>query len=302
MCFALTILHDTHLSASPPSPWLQSALSFHWYHGAALFLRQLKSTTTTTKALSSSISNSALRIAFPDDEALWMASVLLGVSAMSNIDTLGPSAAWPLKEPGPLDLDWLKLIYGKRAVWEVVDIHQPNTIFSIIQTQNWWKKDYTFKAIRPDSLPEAFIDLFNLCSSSSADTNPYYNAAAVLSQILPIGTGQPNLFPWRFISAIDPPLRILLETRDTRAMLLLLYWYGKVAPMPQWWVRRRAVVEGLALWEHLRRQCEGDEVVMPLLEWPVQRLREVAVEDKLMSACASFVNMTIGACGSCVVS
>ncbi len=307
MCFAMTILHDTHLSASPPSEWLQSALSFHWYHGAALFLKQLNSTAAGTNG------GNAVgpAVPFADDEALWMAAVLLSISALANVDTLGPSAAWPLRQSGPLDLDWLKLVYGKRAVWEVVDIHQPGTIFEILQKQNWWQEDPNTRAVQQGTLPDAFIDLYDLSgdpptgdpfSLPSPPANPYYNAAAVLSQILTIDTAQPSLFPWRFISAIAPPLRRLLEVHDTRALLLLLYWYAKVAPMPVWWMRRRAVVEGLAVWELLRRQCLGDEVITPLLEWPVQELRKVAVEDELLQVCSVFVERALGACGSCVVS
>ncbi|KAK3180288.1 hypothetical protein K4F52_008374 [Lecanicillium sp. MT-2017a] len=307
MCFALTILHDAHVSASPLSGWLQSALSFHWYHGAALFLKQLSSATASDKAAAV---NPVSRTPFADDEALWMASALLSVSALANVDPRGPSAAWPLRKPGPLDLDWLKLVYGKRAVLEVVDVPQPGSILEIVQKENWWQKDSDAFRILPGTLPDAFINLYDLPADPClADPfvlpyrppNPYYNAVAVLSQMMPIDTSQPSLFHGRFIAAIGPPLRCLLEAHDTRAMLLLLYWYAKVAPMPVWWTRNRAVAEGLAVWEFLRRRCLCDDVVMQLLEWPMQELRKVANEDGRLKACAVFVERAIGASDGCVV-
>ncbi|TFA97802.1 hypothetical protein CCMA1212_010527 [Trichoderma ghanense] len=261
----LSLLHDAHLSPSPPSPSHQSSLAFHWYHGTAL-LSHFLSLPSPSTTLSSS-----------HRDALWISASILGAASFASIRTQDPSAAWPLADPDPAsDLDWLKMGHGKRAVWSITDPSRPDSLFHGILDKTPMQHNYlaTSAPIPPGSLPKALYTVFHLTSSSGdIAENPYHSPCSILAALWNIPIDDDNvLYFLSFITQMDPSYRALVEEKDPRALLLLLYWHSMVMSYDRWWLRRRCDVEARAILIYLERNCADDEDIMELLEVPRARL------------------------------
>ena len=241
----------------PPSH--RALLAFHWYHGTALFHQQLARPSPAT-----TLSSSAR-------DALWIATALLGAAAFAHVDSLDPRAAWPLKDPDPSDLDWLKMGRGKHIVWEIADPLRPDSVFNRLSTDLVNHPPPDGKApIRDDALPPLFYSVFELSSIASPATTPYYIPLSLIAQLLPEHINEHNFHRFfTFLSQIDAPYQRLVEQKDTRALLLLAYWHAMLVPHPSWWVRRRSVVEGLAICIYLERQCADQPDIQQLLDFPL---------------------------------
>ncbi|KAJ6439882.1 arrestin domain containing protein [Purpureocillium lavendulum] len=221
----------------------------------------------------------------------------------------------------PSDLDWLKLGHGKTAVWHVADPTRPESAFHRLGEALARDPPPDGRLpIDADALPPLFARVFGLgasppsslpvpSSSSSSTTttspsaaaaaacptltleattapdwssNPYHVPLSLLAQLLPADASDRNVARFlTFVSQLPAPFCRLLERRDPRALLLLAYWHAKVARRPSWWVRRRSVVEGLAICEYLARRCRGgaDPDIVALLEWPRRELVDVQAQD-----------------------
>ncbi|KKP05703.1 hypothetical protein THAR02_02167 [Trichoderma harzianum] len=259
---ALSLLHDAHLSQSPLSQSHQVSLAFHWYHSTAI-LSHFLSLPSPETTLSPS-----------HRDALWICASTLGAASFASIRTQDPSAAWPLADPNPaVDLDWLKMGHGKRAVWNITDPSRPDSVFHNILNQTPMQNPIDPSVIVPNSLPPLFYSLFDLSATSSPETNPYHTACAIISalSVNPINDDTVILF-LSFITQIDPSYRSLIEEKDPRALLLLLYWHSLVVPEKRWWLRRRCTVEGKAILMYLERYSSDDGEIMELLKVPKARL------------------------------
>ncbi|KAH0525766.1 hypothetical protein TsFJ059_009185 [Trichoderma semiorbis] len=237
------------------------SLAFHWYHGTAI-LSHFLSLPSPETTLSSS-----------HRDALWICASTLGAASFASIRTQDPSAAWPLADPNPaVDLDWLKMGHGKRAVWNITDPNRPDSVFHNLLQQTPMQNPIDSSIITPDSLPPQFYSLFELSATSSPETNPYHGACAIISSLSvnPINDDTVILF-LSFITQIDPSYRSLIEEKDPRALLLLLYWHSMVVPEKRWWLRRRCIVEGKAILMYLERYCADDGDIMELLKVPKKR-------------------------------
>ncbi|KAL6823536.1 hypothetical protein V8C40DRAFT_37810 [Trichoderma camerunense] len=259
---ALSLLHDAHLSQSPLPQSHHASLAFHWYHSTAILSHFLSLPSPETTLPSS------------HRDALWICASTLGAASFASIRTQDPSAAWPLADPNPaVDLDWLKMGHGKRAVWNITDPNRPDSVFHNLLNQTPMQNPIDPSAIIPDSLPPLFYKLFKLSATSSPETNPYHGACAIISSLSvnPINDDTVILF-LSFITQIDPSYRSLIEEKDPRALLLLLYWHSMVVPEKRWWLRRRCIVEGKAILTYLERYCADDRDIMELLQVPKRRL------------------------------
>ncbi|KAL7920705.1 hypothetical protein ACQKWADRAFT_297703 [Trichoderma austrokoningii] len=258
---AITLLHDTHLSQSalPPSHGL--SLAFHWYHSTAILKHFL------------ALPSPATTLSSTHRDALWVCASTLGATSFASVRTQDPLTAWPLADPNPaVDLDWLKMGYGKKVVWDIADPSRPESVFHDTLYNTPMQQTFDTSApISPGILPPLFYSFFNLSpsSSTSSDTKPYYPACVILSILWADKINEHNAILFlTFITHIDPEYRSLIEKKDHRALLLLLYWHCLVVPLEHWWLRRRCVVEGKAICMYLDKNCTDDEDIMELLEMP----------------------------------
>ncbi|KAI5457627.1 hypothetical protein BGZ63DRAFT_363863 [Mariannaea sp. PMI_226] len=256
---AFSLLHDTFLSPSTSTAAHRSSLAFHWYHGTALFHRNLShASRTDPDALSGT-----------HRDALWAAAATLGSAAFAFVDSISPQDAWPLKSPDLTDLDWLRMSDGKRAVWPITDPSRPESIFHpLILDHRKLSAPNGLAPIPATALPALFYPLCNLTNSTPV-SNPYHIAASIVGQLLPREPDEERLIEYlSFTSQLDIRFRTLLEIKDKPAMLLLAYWYAMLTRFPRWWLSQRAKIEGKAICIYMDRECPDDAVIMELLEFP----------------------------------
>ncbi|KAF4981482.1 hypothetical protein FZEAL_2725 [Fusarium zealandicum] len=255
---AFALLHDSHLSPSQPASH-RSALAFHWYHATALFHKRLLAAHSVPDL---SVLPSSER------DALWASAALLGAAAFALLDTHDVETVWPLKEPDAMDLDWLKMSDGKKVVWQIADPSREESVFhELVESRT--DVPNGLKAIPPDALPRGFYTLFDLDPSSTAASNPYHVAASLLAQLIPREINGNTVVEFlSFLTQLDPRYRKLLEEKDHRAMVLLVWWYAKAARHKSWWMQRRSIVEGQAICIYLDRHCGHVEDIQELLEFP----------------------------------
>jgi hypothetical protein len=215
-------------------------------------------------------------------DALWICAAILGATSFASIHTQDPHAAWPLADPDPFtDLDWLKMGYGKKVVWDITDPTRPDSVFhNLLQNTPMQQTFDTTAPIDRDTLPPLFYSLFNLSSpTSSVDTNPYHSPCSMLSILENITDidDENMIFYLIFITHIDSHYRSLIEEKDPRALLLLLYWHSMVVPHNRWWLRRRCAVEAKAICMYLEKYCTDNDDIMELLQVPKERLANVVL-------------------------
>ena len=195
---------------------------------------------------------------------------------MGHIDSEEPTQAWPLKKPAPLDLDWLNMSNGKRAVWALTHPLRSDSVFAVLARGIYLGMPNLDEPIEPGSLPAAFYPVFGLGPGADKDSNPYFVAAKTVSCLMQSDRGPPsaNLIAYlAFISLMTPQYKALLEAKDHRALALLTWWFALVVDHEAWWLRRRTCVEGLAVGMYLAGHCEPGDPVLELVAYPMAVFR-----------------------------
>jgi hypothetical protein len=137
-----------------------------------------------------------------------------------------PEEAWPLKSPEHSDLEWLKMCEAKKTVWKFADPLGYDSVFHAVTDELRAMVIPTSFGI--EGIPSAFIPFFS------------------------------------FMSHMQPKFRMLLELKDSRALLLLACWYAKICHS-QWWVARRALLECQTTCLYLERHHAGETAIQELL-------------------------------------
>ena len=103
------------------------------------------------------------------------------------------------------------------------------------------------------SSPPFFCSVFGLSYNSTQADNPYHVAVSILAQIFYDNVDERTVYRFlSFVGQIDARYKCLLDKKEPRALLLLCYWYAKIAMSASWWQRKRSIVEGLFafIWRH----------------------------------------------------
>ena len=254
MLLSLTLMHDSYLH-QPISPQTAStyetASLHHWNIATALFNAVLSQPLASTSR-----------------DAVWATGALLGAAVMAYVEPTRPEEAWPLKPPDPTDLDWLKLGEGKKAIWSIANPTRPDSMFkglakdlNHLQLPKW--------ATCPDlaAIPDCWKRVFNFTPYTTITNSPYCFPVIILSRLHGLSPTHDNILDFLYFMAFMPvEFKTLLECKDPRAMLLLLWWFRKLEHGELWWLKRRAAVEGRAIemWleKWFERRGEGLDVGM----------------------------------------
>ena len=255
----LTAMHDRFLLNSSHSHASIPEI-YHWTQAVSLFNRKLSSP-----------------IIEADRDSLWATAALLGAIAFSSIDATVPEEAWPLKPPESSDLDWLLMSEGKRAIWVIANPLRPDSVFNALGEEfddTYYSNEMFTSGI--DGIPTLFVQLYELDTNSSAKTSPYHVAVRVIANTLDVEGIQENIVKFfKFASHMQPEFMNLIATKDSRALLLVAYWYAKIRNAI-WWVYRRATLEGQAICLYLERWYPEDIAIQDLLQIP-KRLLGLAI-------------------------
>jgi hypothetical protein len=243
---AVAFAYDRHLNR-PPDGRRAPEECYHWSQSIALFNRRLREP-----------------IEAADKDAIWGTAAALAVLTFSSPDAYRPEESWPLKPSHSSDLEWLRMSKGKMSLWHIMNPLRPDSLFRVMAgTYAQMNSPLPEKGI--DGVPRALAIVCHLDHSSTAESNPYFNAAHALSHIndFPdhqIGVGQTELFT----RTIHGPFERLLRERDPVALLLLYLWYRKSA-RSIWWIELRARVECPSICSYLRLHHKGGNAVQVFL-------------------------------------
>ena len=256
---ATTAIHDRFLYASPHAPLTTTEL-YHLSEAAALFNRKLSAPIEPSER-----------------DALWIAAVLLGSTTFAQIEASKPEEAWPLASPKPSDLEWLQICSHKAAVWALADPFRPDGVFHTLADEYY--KEYIVPAsIRPriEGVPPLFLQLYGLDTLSTADNSPYFSAVYTIASLLRIEEDcLTNTRYLSFISHMKPDFKRLVELKDSRALLVMAYWYA-MGIHSTWWIQRRAEIECQATCLYLERYYSDETVLQYLLRFPKMKCGLIA--------------------------
>jgi hypothetical protein len=254
-------MHDRFLQSSKTAD-INHSLAIECYHhsfAAALFNQRLSSHAESSNR-----------------NALWTTAVLLSVMAAFSIHTLDPEKSWPVSPTMSPDLDWLRMYQGLRVIFNMASPVAPGGLFHGLVQYPQYAHLETKMMGEPqegiEGIPSSFVSLCSLDSSSNAENNPYHGAVRTLASLW--NTDCTKYTMVRFLSfpaLMHPAFMLLLQSRDSRAILILAYWYGKVLEAP-WWLRMRAIIECQAICIFLERHHADDRQIMQMLEFPKAKL------------------------------
>lgn len=256
---ALTANHDRLLSSPDAKPTANEL--YHHYKATALFNYKLQSRDLTPS----------------ERDAIWMASHMIGIIEICNIQAQAAEEAWPLKDHDPGEPDWLTLNQGKNEMWDLCDPSRMDSCFKVLLVKcaiHVEDPEFTPCEVRDGgfkNLPREMIAYLNLDDASTWAWSPYFRATNIISQLMPMEYNQSNILMFiSFLNPMEPEFRRLWIEKDPGVLLLLSYWYAKVIPLQQWWTWKRAVLECQAMCIFLKRYHGDIPHLDRILRFPEQ--------------------------------
>lgn len=227
LVLAFTSMHDRLLQPTLKS-YPTATEMFHYQYGTAVFSQKL----------------SNREIISAERDALWIASTLVAIQYIALVDVTSPEGAWPLKSLEPGEPDWVELVLGKKRMLDLCDPKRKESCFQEILVQSDAAPHYPgplplgLNDGGLHNLPEEMLDFLKLSDPSTWANSPYFRAARVISQLLPLECSQANIMTFmNFIHGLEPGFRGLWRNKDPGALLVIMYWYSKVAvPFQHWWI------------------------------------------------------------------
>ena len=113
-----------------------------------------------------------------------------------------------------------------------------------------------------------FLDLCDITESNKHLPNVYKDALRLLFSILQVGQLSMRELPqlMAFMGRLHGPFLQLLTVRDSKALLIMLYWLVLLNSLGLWWVKARAENEAQAILGYLR--MHKDERIQKMLVVP----------------------------------
>jgi hypothetical protein len=216
----------------------------HWTQGVTLFNKKL---------------STPLQPA--DRDAIWAAASMLGVITFASIEDPTLEQTWPLAPSVSAEPEWLKMGQGKSVLMSLAQPDRPDSIFhdlfSIFPTTECSLKN----------VPSSFVKLYGLEAlpeQSSPYATPLIHIFAPLSMECP--SSLMTVF-YAFNNCMQNEFGRLVVNKEPRALLVMAYWYSKICT-GQWWLRRRALIEGRATCTYLETYCTQYSTIQNLLRVP----------------------------------
>ncbi|KAF2664873.1 hypothetical protein BT63DRAFT_482780 [Microthyrium microscopicum] len=251
---SVTFIHNRYLSSKPGRRTAEEI--YHWTKGISLFNQKLSSNINPA-----------------DRDAIWGAASVLIVIMMASVEGSSPEESWPLQGFMAAEPEWLTMSHGKHAIWSLVQPDRPDSIWRFLFEH--MDKIFPVTSFADTPLEEVwpvFIKLFELDSRLRED-NAYYIPALTIHGLI-TAEPRPERTRWvffQFSENIKGEFGRLVSKKDPRALLLMAFWYSRLRK-GDWWLRRRALLEGQATCLYLERYHAYDKVIQQLLEGPKEIL------------------------------
>jgi hypothetical protein len=245
MLLSLTLMHDAD-SASTHSPALAvqtKRMSLqHWNTASKLFNNIL-----------------ATPIQSHQQDAIWATGIVIGAASFWFVNSNHIEEVWPLKPDEPDDLGWLRLGEGKKTLWKIAEPTRANSMFrDILKFKNAYCHTEPDWARKPDatmSIPLRVKQIFNITPSSTTKNNVYLLPLLIVSRLQDTRLIHDNAIDFLLLMIfITPELISLLESKDTRAVFIIGWWFTLMSDGDLWWAVSRAKIEGRAVKVWLERE------------------------------------------------
>ncbi|KAH8689599.1 hypothetical protein BGW36DRAFT_433602 [Talaromyces proteolyticus] len=248
----LTLIHDRYSLSIPGQRTVEEIR--HWSKGIGLFNKKL-----------------SVPLHPADRDAIWAGTSMLGVITFASIDfPTRTDETWPLTSLPKAEPEWLKMVQGKASLRQLIKPDRPDSMFYSLSSAIPTVK------LAPENIPLAFIKLYQL-DGSFANNNPYAIPVRVIFAAKTIeeypSSSATALF-YEFIYCIQNEFSHLVLNKDPRALLIMVYWYSKICT-GQWWLRRRALIEGRATCTFLEKYYAHDAAIQDLLRRPRNYLFQI---------------------------
>ena len=233
----------------------------HWYLATSCFNTDLRLALTNTTHRCLDIRQQA---------ALCATSVLLVVLTFCHIEARTLEEAWPLaggpSPSTPEDLQWIRMSNGKMSAQTLTRGLATDSVFGplvLIDEQD--KSTFpSYNMTVPAIEGECFLELEqSLCGSEVEALMQIANSKCFLTIIFSF---------WSFVGGMTVEFEYNLRHKKPVALLVLLYWYAKLNPIPVWWLKARTTLEGQAICTYLDRYHGHDLAFKELLRWPTSVL------------------------------
>ncbi|MCJ1475382.1 hypothetical protein MMC13_004044 [Lambiella insularis] len=202
-------------------------------------------------------------------DALWAAAGLLGAVAFCYVEADTPEEAWPLNIPSPLDLNWLKMSFGRKEIWQLTQTLMAGSMFQALALESSYPSPSSSNRQGLEALPLEFLELYDLEATSNINNNPYHAPVCAVAELLDVDGIIPMIKAFlSFLGGICPDFKQLLELKEPRALLLLAYSYAKVCQYGHTWLYQRATLEGQAICLYLERYHQNERSIQNLLRFP----------------------------------
>ncbi len=119
------------------------------------------------------------------------------------------------------------------------------------------------------SLGPELVQLCKLDDASTQDNNPYLASVSFLARTINVDCNIQNVGMFlSFFSSMNPDFKHLLGRKDPCALLLLAHWYAKMCHYHEWWIWRRAYLEGQSICTYLTRYHGDDGNILNAMKYP----------------------------------
>jgi len=177
---------------------------------------------------------------------------VVGAASMWCVNSDKAEEVWPLKPRDSVNLRWLKLCDGKRALWKIADPIRPDSIFhDALKDRNAYTIALPDWVKEPDAIariPPHIKWIFGVTATSKIDDNVYLLTLMILSRLqnerLTHATAQSFL---QVILFVTPELVRLLECKDPQAVFIIGWWFKMMDDGDLWWMVSKAKIEGRAI-------------------------------------------------------
>jgi hypothetical protein len=247
---AMASVHIEYLRL-PDQPSQPDSASFHWQMCLSQFNSQITDGITIQNA-----------------DALLVACTLINGLAYVMLDSSTPGRGWPLGDSQPR-LWWLSAQAGLKVVIRLTfPILQSETLQALFIDAEYnsngdAKPETALLAPVPWPLQE-IAKLCDVTSTTSEKDNPYCSAIKHLAAVAQVPYMTATMFiHLGFIASLESSFICLLEQKDTRALLILAYWYANMCAIDRWWIVVRAKLDCANICIYLRQV--GDESLEPLI-------------------------------------
>ena len=202
-----------------------------------------------------------------DSDALLATATLINAYAFASTSSADAERCWPLTS-SPNSLQWLAVQQGPSLIMASIAQWLPQSVFLASFA------DFNLDPSTPlPSNPDAPVHLMPRFYALCADDPIYKPYLDMLAPLLPLNPTTANMAQYLpFISSLQPPFCALLQRRDSRALLVLAWWYALICPLDQWWLKQRVRTECMAICMFLERDWGRDSRELGgLLDFPARR-------------------------------